>query len=99
MDDRISMLVKICKKKCPLCYARRTIKNDESERKEVENALKEMIAYYGNLYDDLRAKNASAEEIKKAWGNMRYCKDLYEMCRKCDRTVDQVNRAFPTRIG
>ncbi|MEM4663150.1 MAG: hypothetical protein QXM75_03960 [Candidatus Diapherotrites archaeon] len=98
MEDRISELIKICKKKCLLCYARKSIKQEEKERREVERALQEMIDYYGQLYDELRAKNAKAEDIKKAWSNMRYCKDLYQMCRNCDRSVDNVNRAFATKI-
>jgi len=98
MEAKTSELIKKAKKMCLLCYARRHIETEEKERKEVELALKEMIDYYAVLYDDLRAQNAAVEKIKSALNNMRYCKDLLEKCKKCDRTVDTVNRAFVSKI-
>ncbi|MCD6478742.1 MAG: hypothetical protein J7L44_02535 [Candidatus Diapherotrites archaeon] len=97
MDERPLNLIKNAKRKCLFCYARRTFEL-EHERKEVENTLKELIDYYESLYNRLRAKNASSEEISNALHNMRYCRETLEKCMQCDRTVDIVNRAFAYKI-
>jgi len=90
-------LILRAKRKCLLCFGRKNLR-EGNEKEEVLALLKELIEHYNNLYNTLRAKNAKAEDIKKALELKRHCMDLAEKCSACDREVDFVNRAFPHRI-
>ncbi len=97
MENIAEQLVMQAKRKCLLCFGRKDL-FEGNEKSQVQEILEKLIAHYENLYNELRAKNAQASDIKKALELKRFCMDLKQKCNACNKEVDIVNRAFPHRI-
>jgi len=86
------------KRHCLLCVARSSLRpGKEPEREIVLKELTELKETYNDLYNQFRAENKSVEEIKSAIDNKRVCMDAIELCQKCKKDFERVNRFLSGR--
>lgn len=92
-DEKRLEKIKLIKKNCLLCAARAGLSpGRETEKRAVVSGLEELKQEYNDLYNEYRADNAEAEKIHAALENKRVCMDALEICKKCHRDFEQVNR-------
>ena len=92
-DERRLEKIKLIKKNCLLCAARAGLSPErETEKKAVLSGLEELKSEYDDLYNEYRKENAEAEKIQTALENKRVCMDALEICGKCERDFERVNR-------
>jgi len=93
-QERLDRMVQLAKKNCKWCYSHRGLSPTEKEKTNTQKVVLKLAEEYQGKYDSLRKEDADAEEILAAQHNKRYCWDMAETCKKCERDVDRVNRAL-----
>jgi|GEM_PF-1366926 len=92
-DERILEKIRRIKRNCLLCAARAGLSpGRETEKNTVLSELESLKQEYDSLYNEFRKKNMAAIEIQRALENKRACMDALELCEKCERDFERVNR-------
>ena len=86
-------LIKSAKRNCLFCMGRSRLRDTGQERKLAYSAVERLYKHYIDLFNYLRKEDASLEEINKTKENKYVCLDAMDLCKKCDKSVDQINRA------
>ena len=94
MDEETEAVLKSAKKHCLLCHTMQRFKPDDKEKLAAQNDLSELTSFFSAQYDSLRKKDAPSEKIQEALQSKRYCMDLIDTCRTCQKDVDRVNRGL-----
>jgi len=92
-DEKRELALKAIKRKCLLCNARTGLHPErETEKTAVLRALEGLKNEYDELYNHLRRENGDAGEIQTALDSKRVCMDALDLCVKCERDFERVNR-------
>lgn len=90
----VSGKVSFIKRNCLLCKGRSLLRPVDVEQGNVRKSLNELAGLYQQKYDELRSADAEGALINRAIENKRYCMDLLDVCKGCDKEIDRVNRAI-----
>ena len=92
-DEKRALALKSIKRNCLLCNARFGLHPErENEKQAVLRALDGLKNEYDELYNELRRENKTTEEIHWALDCKRVCMDALDLCQKCERDFERVNK-------
>lgn len=91
-EEMLSGRIAFVRRNCSLCKGRSRLRPVETERKNVQDGLKNLVEFFNDQFNHLRKEDAEALDISNAIENKRLCMDLLEECQACDKEVDIVNR-------
>ena len=91
-DEAYNMVKNMCQK-CKTCVAKKFFQNSGNYRIEVQEYLQKLYSHYLNEFEELRRLDSTSKETIETLKHNKYlCLDLVDVCKKCDRELDRVNR-------
>jgi len=91
-EEMVSGRIAFARRNCSLCKGRSRLRPVETEKKNVQDGLKNLVEFFNDQFNHLRKEDADVVDISNAIENKRLCMDLLEECQACDKEVDIVNR-------
>lgn len=88
--------IKAMQQRCKQCSAKKYFKSSQetaSHQTAVLDYLRKLVEEYNDEFNRLRKKDSTTlETINALKDNKYFCMDLIEVCKRCDKEIDKVNR-------